>query len=46
MKKANDSDIRAEVENLRSLDKDDLRARWRKLFGRRRPPSPRTCWSA
>jgi hypothetical protein len=39
MKKANDSDIRAEVESLRSLDKDDLRARWRKLFGKEPPPA-------
>jgi len=39
MKKPNDSDIRAEVENLRSLDKDDLRARWRKVFHSEPPPA-------
>jgi hypothetical protein len=36
MKKPNDFDIRAEVESLRSLD---LRARWRRLFGKEPPPA-------
>src|SRR5258708_36847596 len=39
MKKAKETEIRAEVENLRSLDKDDLRARWRKMFGKEPPPA-------
>jgi hypothetical protein len=37
MTKAKEADIRAEVEQLRSLDKDDLRARWRKMFGKEPP---------
>jgi len=39
MKKAQETEIRAEVENLRSLDKDDLRARWCKTFGKEPPPA-------
>jgi len=39
MKKAKETEIRAEVENLRSLDKDDLRARWCKTFGKEPPPA-------
>ena len=39
MKKARETEIRAEVENLRSLDKDDLRARWCKTFGKEPPPA-------
>jgi hypothetical protein len=39
MKKAQEADVRAEVEMLRSLDKDDLRARWRKMFGKDPPPA-------
>ena len=39
MKKAKETEIRAEVENLRSLDKDDLRARWCKMFGKEPPPA-------
>src|ERR1700678_3169440 len=39
MTKAKEADIRAEVEQLRSLDKDDLRARWRKMFGKEPPPA-------
>jgi hypothetical protein len=39
MNKAKETEIRAEVENLRSLDKDALRARWRKIFGRDPPPA-------
>ena len=39
MKKAKETEIRAEVENLRSLDKDDLRVRWCKTFGKEPPPA-------
>jgi hypothetical protein len=39
MTKAKEADIRAEVEQLRSLDKDALRARWRKMFGKEPPPA-------
>jgi Protein of unknown function (DUF2924) len=39
MKKANEAEVRAEVEMLQSLDKDDLRARWRKMFGKDPPPA-------
>jgi hypothetical protein len=39
MKKAREAEVRAEVEMLRSLDKDDLRARWRKMFGKDPPPA-------
>jgi hypothetical protein len=37
MTKAKEAEVRAEVEQLRSLDKDDLRARWRKMFGKEPP---------
>jgi len=39
MKKAKEAEIRAEVEQLQTLDKDDLRARWRKTFGKEPPPA-------
>src|SRR5580692_2403203 len=39
MTKAKEADIRAEVEQLRSLDKDELRVRWRKMFGKEPPPA-------
>src|ERR1700730_18702174 len=39
MKKAKETESRAEVENLRSLDKDDLRARWCKMCGKDPPPA-------
>jgi hypothetical protein len=39
MKTAKEAEIRAEVEMLRSLGKDDLRARWRKMFGKDPPPA-------
>jgi hypothetical protein len=39
MMKANEAEIQAEVEALRSFDKDDLRARWRKMFGKDPPPA-------
>ena len=31
--------VRAEVETLRSLGKDELRARWTKMFGKAPPPA-------
>jgi hypothetical protein len=39
MKKADEAEVRAEVEKLRSVDKDDLRVRWRKMFGKDPPPA-------
>jgi hypothetical protein len=39
MTKAKEADIRSEVEQLQTLDKDDLRARWRKMFGKEPPPT-------
>jgi Protein of unknown function (DUF2924) len=41
MNNAKEAEIRAEVEKLRSLPKDDLRIRWSKLF-RKGPPPART----
>ena len=34
-----EAQVRAEVEALRSLDKDELRARWTKMFGKAPPPA-------
>jgi hypothetical protein len=34
-----EAQVRAEVETLRSLGKDELRARWTKLFGKAPPPA-------
>jgi hypothetical protein len=34
-----EAQVRAEVETLRSLDKDELRARWTKMFGKAPPPA-------
>jgi hypothetical protein len=34
-----EAQVRAEVETLRSLDKDELRARWTKMFGNAPPPA-------
>jgi DUF2924 family protein len=39
MNSAKEAEIRAEVEKLRSLGKDDLRVRWSKLFGKAPPPA-------
>jgi hypothetical protein len=39
MNKAREAEIRAEVETLRSLDKDALRVRWSKMFGKAPPPA-------
>ena len=39
MSKSTQADIRAEVERLRTLGKDDLRARWSTLFGKSPPPA-------
>jgi hypothetical protein len=39
MSKTNDADVRAEVERLRSLGKDELRVHWSKLFGKTPPPA-------
>ena len=39
MKKAKEADVQSEVEKLKFLDKDDLRARWRKMFGKEPPPA-------
>jgi hypothetical protein len=39
MNNAKEAEIRAEVEKLRSLSKDDLRIRWSKLFGKGPPPA-------
>ena len=39
MNNAKEAHVRAEVEKLRSLDKTDLRARWRKMFGKEPPPA-------
>jgi hypothetical protein len=36
---AKEAEIRAEVEKLRSLPKDDLRIRWSKLFRKVPPPA-------
>jgi hypothetical protein len=33
-----ETQVRAEVEALRSLDKDELRARWTNMFGKAPPP--------
>src|SRR4029077_16990244 len=41
MKKTKEAEIRAEVDALRSLGKDDLRVRWSKLYGKA-PPSALT----
>ncbi len=34
-----EAEVRAEVETLRSLGKDELRARWTKMFGKAPPPA-------
>jgi hypothetical protein len=34
-----EAQVRAEVEALRSLGKDELRARWTKMFGKAPPPA-------
>jgi Protein of unknown function (DUF2924) len=39
MSKRTESEIIAEVEKLRTLNKDDLRLRWSKLFGKTPPPA-------
>ena len=39
MSKPTEADIRADVEKLRTLGKDDLRARWSTLFGKTPPPA-------
>jgi hypothetical protein len=39
MSKPTESEVIAEVENLRILAKDDLRARWSTLFGKSPPPA-------
>jgi hypothetical protein len=39
MSKPTEADIRAEVEKLRSLGKDDLRVRWSMVFGKAPPPA-------
>jgi len=39
MSKPKEADIIAEVEKLRALGKDDLRARWSTLFGKTPPPA-------
>jgi hypothetical protein len=39
MNNAKEAEIRAEVEKLRSLSKDDLRIRWSKLFRKVSPPA-------
>jgi hypothetical protein len=39
MSKAKEAEVRAEVEKLQSLGKDDLRVRWSKLFGKVPPPA-------
>jgi hypothetical protein len=39
MSKRTESEIIAEVEKLRTLGKDDLRARWSTLFGKTPPPA-------
>jgi len=39
MNKAREAEIRVEVEQLRSLDKDALRVRWSKVFGKMPPPA-------
>jgi hypothetical protein len=39
MSKPTEADIIAEVERLRTLGKDDLRARWSTLFGKTPPPA-------
>jgi hypothetical protein len=38
MSKPTEREVIAEVENLRTLSKDDLRARWSTLFGKTPPP--------
>jgi hypothetical protein len=37
--KNKEAQVRAEVETLRSLGKDELRARWTKMFGKAPPPA-------
>ena len=39
MSKPTEREIVAEVERLRTLGKDDLRARWSTLFGKAPPPA-------
>ena len=39
MKNTKEADVRAEVEMLQSVGKDELRARWRKMFGKDPPPA-------
>jgi hypothetical protein len=39
MSKPTESEVLAEVEKVRTLGKDDLRARWSTLFGRTPPPA-------
>jgi hypothetical protein len=39
MSKPSEADIRAEVEKLPTLGKDDLRSRWSTLFGKTPPPA-------
>ena len=39
MSKPTEREIIAEVERLRTLGKDDLRARWSTLFGKTPPPA-------
>jgi hypothetical protein len=39
MSKAKEAEVRAQVEKLRSLGKDELRVRWSKLFGKVPPPA-------
>jgi len=39
MRKTTESEVIAEVEKLRTLGKDDLRARWSTLFGKTPPPA-------
>jgi hypothetical protein len=39
MSKPTESEVIAEVERLRTLGKDDLRARWSTLFGKTPPPA-------
>jgi hypothetical protein len=39
MSKPTESEVLAEVEKVRSLGKDDLRARWSTLFGKTPPPA-------
>jgi hypothetical protein len=42
-----EAQVRADVEALRSLGKDELRARWTKCSERPLPqPSPKICWAA